>query len=49
MNRFNILYYGFKMTTLGPVNYAKTYFIHLTLTTVHGEPDYSSLKIAKND
>ena len=33
----------------GPVNYVKTYFIHPTLTTVHGEPTYSSLKILKQE
>ena len=31
----------------GPVNYVKTYFIHPTLTTVHGEPTYAALKILK--
>ena len=31
----------------GPVNYVKTYFIHPTLTTVHGEPTYAALKTLK--
>ena len=33
----------------GPVNYAKTYFIHPTLSTVHGKSTYSSLKILKQE
>ncbi len=33
------------MTLSGPVDYAKTYFIHQTLTGIQGEPSYSTLKI----
>ena len=33
----------------GPVDYAKTYFLHPTLTPIHGEPEYSSLKILKKE
>lgn len=36
------------MTTSGPVDYTKTCFVHPTLTKVHGEPHYSSLKELKN-
>ena len=32
-----------------PVDYAKTYFLHLTLALIQGEPDYSILKILKKD
>ena len=34
---------------VGPVDYVKTYFIHPTLTKVHGEPTYSSLRILKQE
>ena len=34
---------------MGPVDYVKTYFIHPTLTKVHGEPIYSSLRILKQE
>ena len=34
-------------TMTGPVDYAKTYFLHPTLTTIHGEPDYPALKQLK--
>ena len=37
------------MTTTGPVDYAKTYFLHPTLTTIHGEPNYASLKLLKKE
>ena len=37
------------MTMSGPVDYAKTYFIHPTLTTIQGEPDYSTLKVLKKE
>ena len=37
------------MTLSGPVDYAKTYFLHLTLTTIYGEPDYSSLTKLKSE
>ena len=33
----------------GPVDYAKAYFIHPTLTPIPGEPDYSTLKILKKE
>ena len=32
-----------------PVNYAKTYFLHLTLTLIQGEPEYSIFKILKKE
>ena len=35
------------MTLSGPVDYAKAYFLQPTLTTIHGEPDYYSLKKLK--
>ena len=37
------------MTLSGPVDYAKTYFIHQTLTGIQGEPSYSTLKILKKE
>ena len=37
------------MTQSGPVDYAKTYFLHQTLTKIQGEPDYSTLKILKKE
>ena len=37
------------MTQSGPVDYAKTYFIHQTLTKIQGEPDYATLKILKKE
>ena len=33
----------------GPVDYAKTYFLHTTLTPIRGEPDYATLKILKKE
>ena len=33
------------MAQSGPVDYAKAYFLHQSLTPIQGEPDYSSLKI----
>ena len=37
------------MTQSGPVDYAKTFFIHQTLTKIQGEPDYATLKILKKE
>ena len=37
------------MTSSGPVDYAKTYFLHPTLTIIHRNPDYSALKNSKSD
>ena len=37
------------MTSSAPVNYVKTYFIHPTLTPIQGEPEYSTLKVLKNE
>ena len=37
------------MTVTGPVDYAKTYFLHPTLTTIHGEPDFPTLKKLKTE
>ena len=37
------------MTSSAPVNYVKTYFIHPTLTPIRGEPEYSTLKVLKNE
>ena len=37
------------MASSAPVNYVKTYFIHLTLTPIQGEPEYLTLKVLKNE
>ena len=37
------------MTSSGPVDYTNTYFLHPNLTTIHGEPGYSSLKKLKSE
>ena len=37
------------MTLSGPVDYAKTYFLHQTLTAIQGEPSYSTLKTLKKE
>ena len=37
------------MAQSGPVDYAKAYFLHQTLTNIQGEPDYSTLKILKKE
>ena len=37
------------MTSSAPVNYAKTYFIHPTLTPIRGEPEYPTLRVLKNE
>ncbi len=37
------------MAQSGPVDYAKAYFLHQTLTNIQGGPDYSTLKILKKE